>query len=160
MSYNSDLQNNNTDLQDILQTVRSLPSGGGGGSWIDDYKYRTVVVDADYGYIADLYPAVVESVIKEGTESGFDRNYFWLIHIINPSDEYINGYRSNGIAYVIFTSATMGTFNISYIRNNTSQTIAINNTTIYYDNSTGLANRNIGISSGTTMVFYKIPLNR
>ena len=39
MSYNTDLQNNNTSLQEILATVNSLPEAGGssgsGLEWID-----------------------------------------------------------------------------------------------------------------------------
>ena len=32
MSYNTDLQNNNTSLQEILATINSLPEAGSGGS--------------------------------------------------------------------------------------------------------------------------------
>lgn len=40
MSYNSELQANNTDLQDILDTINALPESGGGG----DVKTCTVTI--------------------------------------------------------------------------------------------------------------------
>lgn len=51
MSYNSELQSNNTDLQAILETINNLPEAGGSGgggietcsvtiSWFNDNTYE------------------------------------------------------------------------------------------------------------------------
>ncbi len=50
MSYNTDLQNNNTSLQEILATINNLPEAGGSGSsgggleWIDVMSLPTTYV--------------------------------------------------------------------------------------------------------------------
>lgn len=45
MSYNSELQSNNTDLQSILETINNLPSAGG-GSGGGQIEYEIITVPA------------------------------------------------------------------------------------------------------------------
>lgn len=60
MSYNTDLQNNNTSLQEILATVNSLPEAGGssgdGLEWIDVMSLPIISTgENSYGYPTTTY---------------------------------------------------------------------------------------------------------
>ncbi|MBR2388209.1 MAG: hypothetical protein IKB02_05960 [Clostridia bacterium] len=46
MSYNSELQANNTDLQDILDTINNLPESGGGGGGSGDVPTCTITISS------------------------------------------------------------------------------------------------------------------
>ena len=57
MSYNTEFQSNNTDLQSILDTINALPDAGSGGT----VETCTVTITDQYGdYGGDFYLTVFE----------------------------------------------------------------------------------------------------
>lgn len=67
MSYKSDLQSNNTDLQSILDTINSLPEAGSGGGSVETC---TVTITSNDG------SASVLEAISYTTYSSDDTTYY------------------------------------------------------------------------------------
>ena len=146
----------------IGDAIRTLTDGfgGGGSSWIDEYKVATVVVDTDYGNLNVFYPEVVEAILKDGTTTQFDTAWYWIINVENPVDAYIGGYKTNGFGNILINSGVLANVTLPYVRNNTAKTVGMYGVSIQYENTSLLASRQIGISAGSTVTFYKLPLNR
>lgn len=72
MSYNSELQANNIDLQDILDTINNLPESGGGDSLelVPTFTYTVTNIDgAPYGF------ALNDSGYYESQNKGISSSY-------------------------------------------------------------------------------------
>lgn len=54
MSYNSELQSNNADLQAILDAVNELPEAGSGGSGADGFSPIATVTQTDTGAVIEI----------------------------------------------------------------------------------------------------------
>ena len=92
MSYNTDLQNNNTSLQEILATVNSLPeaggSSGGGLEWIDVLSlpvnstgtnsyalpYNEYIINCDFNTVAGIWLTIKTNT--NTTYQAFKSSYF------------------------------------------------------------------------------------
>jgi hypothetical protein len=83
MSYNSELQNNNADLQNILNTINELPDAGGGGTASDNAVLYTAqaLTDAQKaqarenigaGSVAEINTAVENSLAEAKASGEFD----------------------------------------------------------------------------------------
>lgn len=71
MSYNSELQANNTDLQDILDTINNLPESGGGGGGSGDVPTCTITINS---FAANITYAMY-TTYENGEYIYHDENY-------------------------------------------------------------------------------------
>lgn len=113
MTYNTDLQSNNVELQEILNTINTLPEAGGGGgaaietctvTFSDSTNYAASVLEngeivTRHGYLESDNPFVplsIENVVKNSVmylgiclvEGGYDYAYEGCTVLYNLGSSY------------------------------------------------------------------------
>lgn len=96
MSYNTDLQNNNTSLQEILATINNLPeAGSGGGSgggveWIDITSLPTTYAapappgaSSTTTYYLPIEDDVISIIVSGLDNSNYNREYSNVVSYSN-----------------------------------------------------------------------------
>lgn len=84
MSYNTDLQNNNTSLQEILATVNSLPEAGGSSGGGVEIETCTVLIYGDSVWETGYYTTFEDGQIVTKTIPSEDTS-ITLDNVINNS---------------------------------------------------------------------------